>query len=271
MRRLLTRGRALAGVLLVGLVLAGCQADARVDLTLREDGSGAVTVTVTLDRDAAHRVPNLADDLRVRDLEATGWEVTGPTDTADGSVEVVARKPFATVEQGRAVLREVGGRGGALRGLTLTRDHTFATTDWAFGGRLDLSGGLATFSDDQLDEVLGSDTFGLDQAALEDQLGEPLSETMTVTVQARLPEGDFESNGDQRGASTATWSAKLGDDPVAMAASSSQRDSKALTWAAVSAGALVLLVLLLAIRFIRSRIHRRRARREVVAEKSAAA
>lgn len=260
MRQLVRRARAFLAVAALVAVLAGCQVDAAVDVTMAEDGSGAVDVTVILDADAAARVPNLAEDLRVRDLEATGWEVTGPTDTADGGAEITARKPFASAEQGRAVLREIGGRGGLLRALTLRRDHTFGETSWAFGGTLDLSGGLATFSDEDLEAVLGSDTFGQDQASLEAQLGEPLADTMSVTVSASLPEGDFATNGETTGASSASWSADLGDDPVRMTAESSERDTTVLALAAVSAGALVLLVLLLVVRFVRGRIRRRRQR-----------
>jgi hypothetical protein len=127
-RQPLRRVRVLAVGAALLAVLAGCQVDANVDVTMAEDGSGAVEVTVLLDADAAARVPDLAEDLRVRDLEATGWEVTGPTETDDGGVEILARKPFANVEQGRAVLREIGGRGGLLRALTLRRDRTFAKT-----------------------------------------------------------------------------------------------------------------------------------------------
>lgn len=246
-------------------VLAGCQVDAAVDLLVRDDGSGRVAVTVTLDEDAAARVPDLADDLQVADLEATGWVITGPTPTDDGGVTIVARKRFADIEQGRAVLREVGGQGGVLRALTLRRDHTFGETTWAFGGRLDLSGGLSTFSDAQLDEVLGSDTFGQDQATLEAQLGEPLADTMSVTVRADLPPGDLATNGEATGASSASWSADLGDDPVAMEATSSERDTTVLALAAVSAGALVLLAVLLVVRVIRGGGRRRRARRVEVA------
>lgn len=261
MRQPVRRVRVFLAVATLVAVLAGCQVDASVDVTMVEDGSGAVEVTVTLDEDAAGRVPDLADDLHVRDLEATGWEVTGPTDTDEDGLEIVARKPFASVEQGRAVLREIGGRGGLLRALTLRRDHSFAETSWAFGGTLDLSGGLAAFSDEDLDAVLGSDTFGQDQASLEEQLGEPLADTMTVTVSAHLPEGDFATNGEAAGASSATWSADLGDDPVRMAAESSERDTTVLALAAVSAGALVLLVLLLLFRLIRGSVRRRRQRR----------
>jgi hypothetical protein len=255
----------LLGVVALFAVLAGCQVDANVDVTVREDGSGEVTVEVVLDEDAAARVPDLADDLRVRDLRATGWEVQGPTDTDDGGLRLTASKPFANVEQGRQVLREVGGRGGALRALVLAREHTFGTTTWRFGGRIDLSAGLSTFSDAELDEVLGAEAFGLDQASLEQQLGEPLAQTMRVTVTAHLPEGELTTDGEQAGDPPAvTWGASLGDEPVSMAAESEARDTKALTYAAVSVGALVLLVLLLVVRLIRRGLRRRRRRREEI-------
>lgn len=241
--------------------LTGCQVVATVDLTVDEDGSGEVSVLVLLDREAAARVPDLADDLRVRDLVATGWEVEGPTETDDGGVEIVATKPFADPEQGRQVLREIGGRGGILRAIVLEREHSFGETTWSFGGRLDLSNGLASFSDPALDEVLGGEALGQDQAALEEQLGEPLADTVAVEVTAHLPAGDFTTNGAQDGAGTATWHADLGDEPVNMAATSSERDTKVLTYAAISAGALALLVLLLLVRLIRGGVRRRRQRR----------
>lgn len=253
------RVRFFLGVTALAAVLAGCQVDANVDLTVLEDGSGEVVVTLVLDRQAANRVPDLADDLRVGDLLATGWKVEGPSESEDGGVEIVASKPFGDVEQGRQVLREVGGRGGVLRALTLRRDHTFAETTWAFGGELDLSAGLTTFSDDDLDAVLGAEAFGLDQGSLEQQLGEPLSETMSVAVTVQLPDGELTTNGQQGdAASTASWSADLGDEAVVMAAESAQRDTKVLALAAVSVAALVLLALLLVVRLIRGGMRRRR-------------
>lgn len=264
MRQLLRRVRVFLAVAGLIAVLAGCQADAHVDVTMAEDGSGEVVVTVVLDEDAAARVPALADDLRVADLEATGWEVAGPSDTDDGGLELTAAKPFATAEQGRAVLREVGGRGGVLRGLTLARDHSFGETTWAFAGRLDFSSGLATFSDADLDAVLGAEAFGQDQAALEDQLGEPLSDTMSISITAQLPPGGFDSNGEQDGtAPRASWHADLGDEPVAMEASSSERDTRALAFAAGALAAAVLLVVLLLVRVIGGRRRRRREQRAV--------
>ena len=81
---------------------------------------------------------------------------------------------------------------------------------------------------------------------------------------AELPGGDFSSNGEEAGASSASWGADLGDEPVAMEASSSERDTTVLALAGVSAGALLLLALLLLFRLIRGSVRRRRHGREEI-------
>ena len=74
----------LGGLALLVLVLTGCRVDATTRVEVAEDGSGIVTVEVVLDQEAADRVPDLAEQLRVRDLRRTGWEVTGPEPAAGG-------------------------------------------------------------------------------------------------------------------------------------------------------------------------------------------
>jgi hypothetical protein len=232
----------------VALVLTSCRVDGRVELTMVEDGSGVVEVTVTLDQEAAAQVPDLENDLRVDDLEATGWDITGPTETEDGGLEMVASRDFATPRQAQQILRQVGGRGGILRELSIQRDHSFGQTEWSFAGVLDLSEGLAAFSDADLTEVLGGEPVGRDPAQLEEEFGAPVSELFTMTVEARLP-GDEPAD---------SWSAGLGDQPVEMSLESSERDTTVLGLALAAAVGVVLLLLLLLVRAIR----RRRRRRE---------
>src|SRR4029450_9346843 len=71
-------------LLLLGALTAACQVDADVLVQMRDDGSGAVTVTVTLDPEAAARIPDLTDQLQVDDLEAVGWRVDGPSTVEGG-------------------------------------------------------------------------------------------------------------------------------------------------------------------------------------------
>ena len=141
------------------------------------------------------------------------------------------------------MLGEIGGNRGPILDPSLERGRTFATTTYDFTGTLDLSRGIATFSDRRLTELLDGFPIGQDQAALEAELGAPLSELTSFTFVIALPEGDETR--------TFTWEAALGDDPVTMAASTEERNPLALGLAAGAALAVVLLVAVLVWRFLR--------------------
>ena len=240
---------------LVAVVLTSCRVDTQVDVTMVDDGSGVIEVIVTLDEEAAAEVPDLENDLRVEDLEATGWEVQEPAETADGGLEISASRAFATPRQAQEILRQVGGRGGMFHDLSVERDHTFGQTEWSFTGTLDLSEGLAAVSDPELTDVLGGEPVGRDPDLLVEEFGAPLNEQFAMTVDVRLP-------GDEPAGS---WSAGLGDDPVEMATQSSERDLLVLALAAAAVLGLLLLLLLFLIRGVRRRRRRRRERETVAA------
>lgn len=225
------------------LVLTGCRVDTAVRVEVTDDGSGTVSVEVVLDQEAADRIPDLAEQLRVRDLRRTGWVVTDPEPVEGGGVVITATKGFFEPEQLAAVLGEIGGNRGPIIDPELERGRSFATTTYAFTGTLDLSRGVATFSDRRLTELLDGFPIGRDQAALEAELGAPLSELTSFTFAISLPEGDE--------AVTSTWAAALGDEPVAMAASTEERNLLALGLVGGAALAVVLLVLVLLWRLIR--------------------
>ncbi|MBA3955844.1 MAG: hypothetical protein H0X58_04185, partial [Acidimicrobiia bacterium] len=73
---------ALTGVV---MVVGGCEMQVDLGVDVERDGSGRVAVAVDLDAEAADRLPDLGDQLRLDDLEAAGWEIVGPTATASGS------------------------------------------------------------------------------------------------------------------------------------------------------------------------------------------
>ena len=235
--------RGAVAVALAVLVITGCQVDTAVRVDVAEDGSGTVAVEVVLDQEAAARIPDLAEQLRVRDLRRTGWEVTGPEPVDGGGVVITATKDFFAPGQLAEVLGEIGGNRGPILDPSLERGRTFATTTYDFTGTLDLSRGIATFSDRRLTELLDGFPIGQDQAALEAELGAPLSELTSFTFVIALPEGDETR--------TFTWEAALGDDPVTMAASTEERNPLALGLAAGAALAVVLLVVVLVWRLLR--------------------
>ncbi|HVF75379.1 MAG TPA: hypothetical protein VM938_10045 [Acidimicrobiales bacterium] len=180
-------GRAFAAATLALVVLSGCRAGVTVGVDSNADGSGRVRAVVTLDAEAARRVPDLADQLEDDDLLAAGWEVEGPQPTADGGVEVEAVKRFRSPQEATQAVEELSGPGGPFRDFRLRRTRSFLKTRTAFEGTVDLKAGLESFSDDTLRRRLGGSALGFDPADLERQVGAPLSEIVTFRVAARLP------------------------------------------------------------------------------------
>jgi hypothetical protein len=235
--------RRLLGLVGLLLVATGCRVDATTTVVVADDGSGSVTVEVVLDQEAADRIPDLADQVRVRDLRRTGWAITGPTEADGGGVTITATKPFGDPDQLAEVLAQIGGNRGPVLEPSLTRERGFGTTTYDFAGTLDLSRGVATFSDRPLTRLLDGFPIGQDQAALEAELGAPLSELTSFTFEVVLPDGDRTQ--------TTTYEAALGDDPVAMAAATEQRNLRVFGLAAGVALALLLLVVVLIWRLLR--------------------
>ena len=88
-------------------VLAACRAEAAVDVTVRADGSGKVTVAVGLDDEAVERVGDLDKELHSEDLVAAGWVVSKPVKRGE-LTWVAASKPFHSPTDLQRVVGEVG-------------------------------------------------------------------------------------------------------------------------------------------------------------------
>jgi hypothetical protein len=256
LRRLLTTTPLLA---LLALLTAACEVRTAVDVTMAEDGSGTVEVAVGLDADALGRVPDLTDDgrsdaadlaqlLRVEDMRAAGWTVDEPAPEGSGTVWVRASKAFGTPEEAADVLSEVTGADGALRDVAFARSTGFAETSFDVSGTLDLSGGLEAFGDQGLAGALDGEALGEDAAAIEARLGQPLADAFTFDMRVSLPGEVDPGTGTAASGSTVDWSPKLGDAPVSLEASSTDRDATVLGLAVAAALAGALLVLALVAR-----------------------
>ncbi len=211
----------------------GCQVRTDVELAVARDGSGTVAVTVTLDKEAAAQVPNLAAQLRVDDLRKAGWQLTGPRRTSGGAVVVSARKRFGRPEQAGAVLEELAGRGGPFRGFAVTRTHSFARTTWAARGTVDLSRGLAAFSDQRLTALLGGKPFGRSDAELRFMARGSVADAAPFRVRVRLPEGQVRA-----------YDLRLGDRPLRIDSHVTKTARKAYLLAGAAVAAVVVAVAL---------------------------
>ena len=238
-------GRRLLGVL--GLVVvAACQVQVGVDVEADGNGAGQVQVGVALDADAARQVPGLADQFQVEDLVGAGWTVTGPAVEEDGRTWVRASKPFATPAEAAAVLGQVSGPGGPFRDFRLERSRSFFAETWRLLGTVDLTGGLAAFSDDALRERLDGTSFGVTDADLERRAGQPLDRAVRFRVEAELP-GSVRSNGPVDVEGRAVWLPALGE-VTALAAQGRVLDARRIASLALGAMAGAALVVLLAYR-----------------------
>ena len=248
----MTRVRPLLAVLVVAL-LAACQVRTEVAVDVAEDGSGTVTVSVGLDPDAAARFPGLADELRVDDLEATGWTVTGPAVEEDGFSWVRASKPFATPEEAGEVLTEIAGPGGPFRDFALTRERSFARTEYGFSGVVDFSTeGLAAFSDDALTQALDGEPLGESVEAIEARIGAAIDDAFTFRVAVGLP-GDVESNAPTAASNGAVWEPRLSEGrAITLEATSEVARNRTLVLLGVAAlGVLGLVVLVVVVPIVR--------------------
>ena len=111
-------------LLAAAFALTACKVEASVDVSMKPDGSGAITLTVVADAELVSKAPNLAADLRFEDATAAGWVLDGPTPTDTGGLQVVLTHDFDTVEEATALLRSLNGSSGPLQSVTITRSVT---------------------------------------------------------------------------------------------------------------------------------------------------
>src|SRR3954451_3682783 len=124
----MTPVRRVAGLVLAAVVLcAGCKVDARVDVSLRADGSGTVTAHVRLDADAVRRLTarvSLDEAVPLDDVRTAGWTVSGWT-TSDGAATLTLSHDFVGPADLARRLSDLIGPTGVLRDARLTRSRSW--------------------------------------------------------------------------------------------------------------------------------------------------
>ncbi len=225
------------------VALAGCQVKVLVDTRVNPDGSGNVTVSVGLDAGATAQVGNLSEQLRVSDLEAAGWKVTGPTRQGDGYTWVRASKPFADAAQATEVMNEVNGADGAFRDWQVSHTSSLWSTQWKVQGTVDLRKGMQTFSDPKLDQALGANGYDSMITQIEKREGRPISDMVDVRVSVELP------------GAAQVYAPKLADGQTTAVSVTHTKVSRALGVVVVVVG---LVVLVVAVVLLRRRYSRHR-------------
>lgn len=175
-------------VMVLGVILSGCRGELVTSVDLERDGSGVVSLTLLLDREAAaalRRIGPLDALVGAADLRADGWQVVGPVPRPPGGfVEYRADRAVRSPEEATAALARVSP---VFAGLRVGRSTGFATVRSAVQGEVDLSGGAeAVAGDPLLTRTFGS-PLGAPVAEVERELGGPLGQRLAMTLEIRLP------------------------------------------------------------------------------------
>jgi len=191
-----------------------------------------VRAGIGLDDEALRQLGDPAKELRLDDLREAGWTVAPPVKEKDGLTWVRIAHRFASPDEADKVAAQLGP---VFRDLRLVRTRSFTKTKTSLTGEIDLSRGLAAFSDPALDAALG----GADLGTLTDA-------NVHVRFDARLP------------GRTRTWAPKLGDQVRI----SAQTEAWNVAPIAAAAGAVALALALaggvLSVTVVRRRRRRRR-------------
>jgi hypothetical protein len=175
--------------------LAGCKVDARVDVTLRADGSGTVSARVALDADAVQRLTlraPLDEAVPLADVRAAGWTVSAWTPEAGGGDAVTLAHGFVGQADLAQRLKDLVGTTGVLQDAAITRTRSWFDAKDAIAVSVDLrhlSTGIR--SDAEVARRLAA--AGLDVNTLDAQLKSQLGHALTVTVTVHAPNGHTHS------------------------------------------------------------------------------
>lgn len=211
--------RRIAALVCVALLLSACRIDTTVSMRVERDGSGEVTVLIVANKDIVDQAPGLSEDLDFADLVNVGWEVEGPTATTEGGLQVVLTHPFENESQATAVLMQLNGERGPFRDVALTRSGEARDSLWTLSGRLEVTGGLQAFADDQLVEIVG----GTPYQATVDKAGLDLGKAIGLTFRATLP-GDVKTTTGFVEGTELTWRVATDGTPVDLATTTENVD-----------------------------------------------
>jgi len=243
-RRLNSTLLALAGM----FALTACQVEIATTVNVADNGSGTIKVSAIADATAVRMAPELGESLNVDDLRTAGWTVEVQNPAPDGGLTVVAERPFANQDEATFFLAQVGGEGGPLRNLQLSRSGGVNDANYVFTGTAGLSNGLAGFADAEALAVLGG-------APLQEALarsGRPLNDMLTMSLQLTVPgqvvqaDGVVAARDASDAASTIRWEIPVDGATLAMNATTRDRDVSAIIASVAARVLLVLMIVLVA-------------------------
>jgi hypothetical protein len=225
-----------AFIVIAVMLLAGCRVDTTVDISMRGEGSGHITVTAVADADVVAKAPGLADDLRFDDAKAAGWTVKEPATSSSGGLQVELTHTFANPQEATALLQSINGSGGPLHQMTFSRvvSQDGTTIDLVGSLRID---GLAAFADPDVLAAIGATPYA-DEIAASSQ---GPSQAIGVTIRASLP-GTITSRTGTIKDGSVSWVVPLDGSQLDLSTSAVDDHGTAKIWGIASKAALIALV-----------------------------
>lgn len=199
------------GAVLAVVMLAGCEMRVEVAVDVESGGSGSVSVAVGFDDAAVQRLGDPVDALSLDDLVAVGWSLAPIGRDDDGITWVRMSRTFDDPDGFAAVLGEVAGANGPLTGSAVVVDRGLVNTTTELVGVVDLSAGLAPFTDPELTAATGGVPFAGLIDEVEAEQGRPVADMVPVSVTWTV------------GTDTAVVTPRLGDPPVTVELSQQDR------------------------------------------------
>jgi hypothetical protein len=247
------------------VLLTGCRVDVAVDVSMVQNGSGMITVTVTADAQVVERAPGLASDLRLDDLSRAGWSTEGPVGTPDGGLSIELSHGFDTPEQATALIASLNGPDGPFEAVLFTREAHHASIDYHIAGRAKVNG-LTGFVDADLVSAVGALPYTDDLATLDLTPDDVVGLSFTASLPGIV--GETTAPG---GKPPLAWTIPMDDTVVDLTTTSTTSLSTGRSWTLLATLSFVALGLwvLLSIAFVtiiaRRQHHRRKRRRSLAA------
>ncbi|MBU97898.1 MAG: hypothetical protein CL429_02275 [Acidimicrobiaceae bacterium] len=230
----------ITGLIALILLVAGCNLQLRVVIDVEENGSGSVTAGIGLDA-AARDEPvfqSLAEILQTADLENSGWSFTTTGRGSDGRDWYEATKAFIDSEDLQSVLNELTNSSNTFKDWQVLTETSEKKRSYAVIGSVDLTEGFEIFTDSALNSLLEEPPLGISRQVLEQSLGGPLEDSVSLRVVINLPDESDEKSFD----------IPIGEQRVIDAAGESEhRIAQILDWVVIAIIGLLALSILLAI------------------------
>ncbi len=171
------------------VVLAACNVNTRVEVTLRHDGTGTIRTVIVFDADAVSTMggsATLAQTVPLDDLRHAGWKISPWTRGTGGTETITLSHDFFDQTELAQRIVDLAGPNGILQSPKLTHDRGWFSSHDGLAVLVDVrSPSVDIVSDKALSDRLRF--AGTDPVKLQAQIAVQLKTALHVTVALQVP------------------------------------------------------------------------------------